>query len=213
MNLNALCVESLVPHFQARKLECGSPSGDCLPVPGLAMKFVAIKATAITPHAVTVTFDGRAMNSSEPGIRVLAAGSGDGVETAAADAATQWAVGVLPVIVSYFLRSHVCEVEKSPMIVAVADSDERYGWTAHLGPVIGRAYGGVGSGDSQFGDLSPSAAYTPIFHAVHPYAAHRSLMWIESFAARYYVDRRLMPPVDSEIKISTRAAMGYLNGP
>jgi len=55
-------------------------------------------------------------------------GTGDSDESAAADAASQWAMGVLPVIVSYMLRSHVCEVEKLPMIVGVEDSQERYGW-------------------------------------------------------------------------------------
>ncbi len=191
MDLNALCAQSLLPHFRAKNLECGPASGADLSVSGLAMKFVASEATVISGHNISVTFDARALDSSEPGIRVTSVGSGDSIEVAAADAAMQWAVGVLPVIMSYVLRSHVCEVEKFPMIVGVADSSERYGWTVHLGPVIGRAYGGAGSGDSLFGDLSCSAAYTPIFHAVHPYAAHRRLMWVESFAARYYFDRKV----------------------
>jgi hypothetical protein len=70
----------------------------------------------------------------------------------------------------------------------VEDSQERYGWTAHLGPVIGRAFGGSGSPDSPLGDLSQSAVYIPVFHLLHPHAAHRSLMWIEAFAARYYTE-------------------------
>ena len=68
---------------------------------------------------------------------------------------------------------------------------ERYGWTAHLGPAIGRAFGGSGSADSPLGDRSQSAVYIPVFHVLHPHAAHRSLMWIETFAARYYTEGKV----------------------
>ncbi|HZR29217.1 MAG TPA: hypothetical protein VFA71_10565 [Terriglobales bacterium] len=68
------------------------------------MKFVATEATVISGHNISVTFDARALDSSEPGIRVTSVGSGDSIEVAAADAAMQWAVGVLPVIMSYVMR-------------------------------------------------------------------------------------------------------------
>ena len=140
---------------------------------------------------VSVVFDARLHNSSAPGIRVLSVGLGNTEEGATADAASQWALGVLPVLVSYIRRSHVCEIQKLPMIVAVADSQERYGWTAYLGPVIARAYGGSGTGESLLGDLSQSAAYMPIFQVVHPYAAHRKVMWVESFASKYYAEAKV----------------------
>jgi hypothetical protein len=78
---------------------------------------------------ISVMFEVQALGSSNasPGIRVLAVGSGGTEETASSDAAKQWALGVLPVIVSYMLRSHVCEVGKMPVIVGVQDSEERYG--------------------------------------------------------------------------------------
>jgi hypothetical protein len=121
-------------------------------------------------------------------------------------------MGVLPVIVAYILRSHLCEVEKLPMIVGVEDSQERYGWTAHLGPVIGRAFGGSGSADSPLGDLSQSAVYIPVFHVLHPHAVHRSLMWIETFAARCYTEGK----VDATCRLNNkdfeegrRALMGW----
>ena len=160
MHLDSLCAAALLPHFQSRNLECSSVSGGCLSVHGLAMDFVASEGHVLQ-GGLSVVFDARARNSSKGGIRVTSVGTGDSDESAAADAASQWATGVLPVIVSYILRSHVCEVEKLPMIVGVEDSQERYGWTAHLGPVIGRAFGGSGSADSPLGDLSQSAVYIP----------------------------------------------------
>jgi len=98
------------------------------------------------------------------------------------------------------------------MIVGVEDSQESYGWTAHLGPVIGRAFGGSGSAHSPLGDLSQSATYIPVFHVLHPHAAHRSLMWIETFAARYYTEGK----VDATCRLNNkdfeegrRALMGW----
>jgi hypothetical protein len=211
MHLDSLCAAALLPHFQSGNLECSSVSGGCLSVPGLAMDFVASEGHVLQ-GGLSVVFDARARNSSKGGILVTSVGTGDSDESAAADAASQWAMGVLPVIVSYILRSHVCEVEKLPMIVGVEDSQERYGWTAHLGPVIGRAFGGSGSADSLLGDLSQSAAYIPVFHVLHPHAAHRSLMWIETFAARYYTEGK----VDATCRLNNkdfeegrRALMGW----
>src|ERR1700732_3102051 len=91
------------------------------------MDFVACEGHGLQ-GGLSVVVDARARNSSKGGIRVTSVGTGDSDESAAADAASQWAMGVLPVIVSYMLRSHVCEVEKLPMIVGVEDSQERYGW-------------------------------------------------------------------------------------
>jgi hypothetical protein len=118
MHLDRLSAAALLPHFQSRNLECSSVSGASLSVPGLAMDFVASEGHGLQ-GGLSVVFDARARNSSKGGIRVTSVGTGDGDESAAADAASQWAMGVLPVIVSYILRSHVCEVEKLPMIVGV----------------------------------------------------------------------------------------------
>src|SRR5262249_12818300 len=89
------------------------------------------------------------------------------------------------------LRSHVCEVEKSSMVVGVEESADRYGWSVHLGPVLAREYGPPGSAPTGLGDLSRLGAFEPIFHTIHPYAAHRKPMWTESFAARYYADSKV----------------------
>jgi hypothetical protein len=190
MNLNALCTAALQPHFASMNLASGFASGETLSVPDLAMDFIACEAQLLS-GGMSVVYEARAHSSSKPGIRVLSVGLGQTEALAAGDAASQWALGVLPVITSYIRRTHVCDVEKVPMIVAVAEEPERYGWTAHLGPVIARAYGGEGAGESLLGDLSRSAAYTPIFRVVHPYAAHRSLMWVESFASKYYSEGKV----------------------
>jgi Family of unknown function (DUF6348) len=191
VNLNTTCVAELRPHLQSRNIEDGPVTDGILQVPGLGLEILASDPRH-SKNAVFVTFEARALGASSPnpGIRVLAAGSGETVEAACADAASQWVLGVLPVIISFMLRSHVCEIEKTPVIVGVQDSNERYGWTVHLGPVIARAYGTSADkfDEAQLGDLSRSAAFNPVFHAIHPYAAHKSLMWVESFAARYFRD-------------------------
>jgi hypothetical protein len=195
VSLNAKCAAALLPHFQSRSLECGPLADATLPVPGLGLQIVASDARAGSNNAVFVTFDAQPLGSSksESGICMLAAGMGGTEESACVDAAKQWALGVLPVLVSYMLRSHVCEVEKMPLVVGVQDSNERYGWTVHLGPVIGRSYGVANAqfDETQLGDLTRSAAFNPIFHVVHPYATHTRLMWIESFAARYFLNRKV----------------------
>jgi hypothetical protein len=107
------------------------------------------------------------------------------VELAAQIAAEQWATGVLPVLVSYMLKPrHVCEVVKSPMIVAVDGTSERYGWTVHLGPVIGRLWGPRGS-TGELGELDAYEVYQAVFNTLHPFAAHRNTFWLECFGARY----------------------------
>jgi hypothetical protein len=117
---------------------------------------------------------------------VLAIGLGSTDEEAAVDAGHQWATGVVPVLLSYLLPEEpVPEVQKSPMIVGVADSEERYGWTVHLGPVLPRLYGPPGAAEIDCGDLSQQGAYRAVFDVLHPFAAHRSLMWVESFAVRF----------------------------
>lgn len=189
MDLNALCAVGLQSHFANMNLAC-SVASEALSAPDLGMDVVACEAQRIN-GGVSVVFDARVHNSSARGIRILSVGLGNTEETASIDAASQWALGVLPVIVSYVRRSHVCEVQKLPMIVAVVDSQERYGWTAYLGPVIARAYGGSASDESLLGDLSQSNAYIPIFRVVHPRAAHRKVMWVESFASKFYAEAKV----------------------
>jgi hypothetical protein len=151
-------------------------------------------------RSVRVVFDARAIGSAESGICALAIGFGRTDEEAAVDAGHQWATGVVPVLLSYLLPDKpVPEVQKSPMIVGVADTDERYGWTVHLGPVLTRLYGPPGAVEIDRGDLSPEGAYRPLFEALHPLAAHRSLMWVESFAVRYPDDR-----VDATARLKNR---------
>jgi len=191
MNIEKACVGALAPHLAPVGLECEIlESESALRIPSLGLDVHVTRADGRS-NSVSATFEARPLGDAEGGMRVLAVGIGDTQQAATADAAAQWALGVLPVLRSYILHSHVCEVELFPMIVGVHDSPDRYGWTVHIGPVIGRAFGKVGDEDPTLGDLSRSAAYEPLFQVLHSYAAHRSLMWVESFAARYYSDQKL----------------------
>src|SRR5262245_56934436 len=172
MTLEELSISALAEKIGTRGFQCKSPDGVVLPLPALALEFLAHEARAqaqATGQALSVVFEARAAGAATDGIRILSIGFGPSVETAAQDAAEQWAMGVFPVLVSYMLKSkHVCEVEKSPMIVAVQDSDERYGWTVHLGPVIARLYGRPGEGATgPIGELSSSEIYRAIFDVLH----------------------------------------------
>jgi hypothetical protein len=191
MSIENSCIAALAPHIeraghQTERVENAS----ALRIPDLGLDIHAQEAKA-GPTTVTVTFAARPGGEAEGGIRVLALGLGDTTAAATADTAAQWARGVLPVLRSYVLHRHVCEVELFPMVVGVTDSTEKFGWTVHAGPVIGRAFGKTGSDKPGLGDLSRFAAYEPLFHVLHAYAPHSKLMWVESFAARYYADGKV----------------------
>jgi hypothetical protein len=87
---------------------------------------------------------------------------------------------------SYLERpDHLCEVRKSAMLVSVSETDERYGWTVHLPPIIWRQYQ---PGDCE-PDIHPDDLFLAIFDSVHPFAAHDRLFWLECYAVRYHDGR------------------------
>jgi len=188
MSLEQICIESLASHIQSKVTDCGVPQDGYVAVPRLGMAF-CVEGASTAPfhkgHSVSVVFDARAQDADEAGILVLTVGFGDTPESAAVDAGHQWATSVLPVLLSYVLHQEQPEVQRCPMVVGVQDSGKRFGWTAHLGPVTARVYGPQGTPEIDRGDLSPASAYQPIFNAIHPFAAHNQLMWVESFAACY----------------------------
>lgn len=141
-------VAAVLPLLRARSLECGRLRTGCISVPSLGLEIVASDpAVDEGGSTFSVIFEARAAGRGEAGVRILAIGFGADPETAAASAAEQWVIGVLPVLQSWVRGGHVCEVERSPMVAGVDGSEDRFGWTVHLGPVIGRAYGKPGSGD------------------------------------------------------------------
>jgi len=166
-----------------------SRSGTVLGFPSLAMEFLARDAK-IQPHndgfAAVVTFEARPPGADSTGIRILAVGFGQTEAAAAREAASQWVLGVFPALTSYLTQpEHLCEVEKSEMLVGVPDSGERYGWTVHLPPIIWRLWGAsdIGPGDEPHVDSHD--IYRAVFNAIHPFAAHRHMFWLECFASRY----------------------------
>ena len=136
-------------------------------------------------NAISAVFDARARRATENGVCVLAMGYGDNADACAREAARQWVTGVFPVIQSWLTRAeHAPTVTKSEMIVSVAETSQQFGWSVHLGPILYRVYG------------PPSRKYAPpevdsndvlqaVFNAVHPFAAHDTVFWLECFAARY----------------------------
>ena len=137
------------------------------------------------PTAVSVIFDARSRSAQDPGVCVLSMGYGDTLAASARDAADQWLAGVFPVVQSWLTqRAHVCTVTKAQMIVAVQETAEQFGWSVHLGPILHRLYAAPPHTYSP-PDVSPDIVFKPVFNAVHPLAAHKTLFWLECFAARY----------------------------
>jgi hypothetical protein len=191
VSIEELCAAAIVPHLRARDLEATPVRNGRVSVPKLRLDVSATEVkVAADGTSVSVLYEARAAGSAEPGLEVLAVGVGPEREAAAASAAEQWGTGVLPVLESWALGGHVCEVERAPMIVEVAGTKERFGWTVHLGPVLARAYGKPGERHADLGELAREAAFRPVFEVIHPLAAHRELMWVESFACRYFDEGR-----------------------
>ncbi len=136
-------------------------------------------------HSVSATFDVRSPGATTNGVCVLATGVGDTPDLTARDAVDQWLTGVFPPIVSWLTQeSHVSAVTKAEMIVAIEDSNDRFGWSVHLGPILPRLYSRPGA-DYSIPDVPEDTVFKRIFQAVHPYAAHSDVFWLECFAARY----------------------------
>jgi|GEM_PF-2468690 len=187
MDLENTCIGALASHISSQIGEPCHAEGNRVMVPKLGLEFVAHDVSAqemAYGSSVSVVFEAKPPDA-DSGIRVLAVGVGATELEAAIDAGHQWAVGVFPVVVSYVLDQDVEGVETSPMIVGVQDTNEKYAWVVYIGPVVDRVYCEDEYVELDKGELDPFAAYKPIFDAVHPYAAHNKLMWIESFSAKY----------------------------
>jgi hypothetical protein len=214
-NVEKACVAALAPHVRAVGLDIEPLHGvEALRVPELGLDIHAMEAQSNSTW-VSVTFAARPCGDPAGGIRVLSLGLGDTSEAAVADAATQWALGVLPVLRSYILHRHVCEIELFPMVVGRTDSPGQFGWTVHAGPVVGRAFGKTGAAKPSLGDLSRFAAYEPLFHVLHAHAPHSKLMWVESFAARYYSDNKVDATCrlnNQDVQDGREALLAWANG-
>jgi len=182
--LDDLVLEAIAAHLPARGIVAAFGANG-LRIPLLKLVIRVHDAQEIPrsgkPMAMSGIVQIGEIDSIGGGIDVLHAGMGDTLEIAASNAAHQWTEGVLPVVVSWLTRRDQPDVEHSEMVVAIADTGEQFGWKVHLGPVITLVYAEVGP----MPETPKSEMFLKLFNELHPFAAHRTLFWLECFAARY----------------------------
>jgi hypothetical protein len=184
---DAMAAEALADELRERGMREARADGAKVPISAIGME-VHAHETSFTDstgsRAATITFDARARGGDSNGACVLAMGFGDTDYRAAREAAMLWCVGVYPALVSWLTKKHVCEVGLSQMLVAVDGTSERYGWRVHLAPVIARLYAKDGS-NGELGEIGREEILKALINTIHPFAAHRTVFWLECFAARY----------------------------
>jgi hypothetical protein len=182
--LDDLILEAIGAHLPARGIEY-SLSANGLRIPSLSIA-VRVRDAAESAwsgdryaglHAI---FQAGSIDSIGGGMEVLHTGLGESREAAAANAAHQWIDGVLPVIVSYIAHRAQPEVEHAQMVVAVPDTGVQFGWDVHLGPIVTRMY----SDHDPPAPLPQNEIFLAILNALHPFAAHSKVFWLECFASR-----------------------------
>jgi len=183
MTNEELLISSLEAEVSKAGYQCAR-HGDALFIPSIALELFARSPglkDAMGGRAVSVTFEACPEGATD-GIKVFQIGYGRSDYEAARDASNQWCLGVLPALLTYVTQTDQRgDVEKAHMIVAVDETGEQFGWTVYLPPILSRAYGGSPSLD----EPEQSAMFKALFDSIHPFAAHKTLFWLECFAARY----------------------------
>lgn len=185
---DTLASEALAHELQARGVLSAKTVGAKVPLSDVPLEIHAHEAAvgpATDGMAATVIYDARASGAESTGVCVLVLGFGASEREAMRDAAMHWCMGVYPTLTAWLTQKHVCEVGNAQMIVALQDSPEQFGWRVHLGPVIARLYGKDGA-PGEIGPLDHSEFSNAVFNSIHPFAAHRTLFWLECFAVRYH---------------------------
>jgi len=182
--LGDLILEAIAAHLPTRGLESTLASnGLRIPLLHVALR---VRDAEEVPRkgegtAVSAIVQLGSLDSIGGGMEVLHTGMGSTLQEAAANAAHQWIVGVLPVAVSFLKHRDLPEVSHAQMVVAIEDTGEKFGWSVHLGPIITRAYGEIEPPP----EPPKNEIYLKLFNVLHPFAAHSTLFWLECFAARY----------------------------
>lgn len=190
-------LEALAAEFRRQGYDV-AVDGDRIPYPPLGLQFRAASCEmsgGSKYRIVHTVFDAAAMDVESEGILVHAIGSGENAQEALADSAAQWALGVFPVLHSRFsdhedkIGAHVMEI-----MVRADDSGEKFGWRAHLGPVIMRHSDPEGQDEPEH-----EALLKAMLGPVSGIAAHADLFWLESFAV-------LLPDgkVDADCRVDNR---------
>lgn len=186
--LKRTITEALVTELHASGVATAQPRDHHVAFADLSIRVhvaeAILESTSSGDEVVTVIFDVRPSGESAHGAKVLSVGFGANASEAARDAASQWTVGVYPVIQTWLTRTHDCRVGSSQMVVALQDTGDRFGWRVHLGPVIGRLYG-TRDTDRELGPLDQNEIYQALFNVVAEFAAHQTLFWLECFAIKH----------------------------
>lgn len=145
---------------------------------------VRIADVDIREAGVVVIYDLSQLESSEPGIRVLAVGLGGDPIAALGQAAFQWILGVLQPVQHWLQPTkHMCFVEDFHLLVRTQDTSEHFAWRVHVGPIISRAFGP----DESEAPIpaEPKDIFGALLRDVQSRAAHRTLFWVEAYVIRY----------------------------
>lgn len=172
----------LVVALDAIGLPC-SISDEQVLLTSLGVK-VVITDVDIQPGGAVVVYDLRQLESSEAGIRILAVGLGSDPTKALGEAAFQWVMGVLQPV-QHWLKptAHSCFVDDFHLLVEARDTEERFPWRVHVGPIISRAFGP--DADEAPLPAVPKDIFRILLSEVQVRAAHRTLFWIEAYVVRF----------------------------
>jgi Family of unknown function (DUF6348) len=193
--LAPLLLNELRARFSERNVPTALSEGSHLtlftPALEIHIHTVALHHELPGTDSISAVFDVRFPGGSTPSVCVLAVGHGQSTELAARDTVEQWCAGVLPVIVNWLLGAPKTDgVTKARMIVRHEDSAHRFGWSVRLGPIIQRIYARPGTAHS-VEEIVQNSFFLRVVDALHPHAAHQSLMWLECFAWRSSDSRML----------------------
>ncbi len=180
----SVALNALAAAFAARGCSVGVV-GDRIPFSPLALDFKIARfdhRPSGDASIVQVVVEAVAHGDDRDGLRVNAIGYGGTMEDALRWAANQWLDGVVPVLHSW-LDPHEAElgVAQAEFVVTGPDTHRRFGWRAHLGPVLMVKYGEAPAMPPSPG---PHELYDAIAEAVGAVATHDTLFWIEAYVAR-----------------------------
>ena len=182
--LDDLVLSAIESHLPSLNI-VATPGSNGLRIPLLHIA-IRVRAAEETPRkgqgtSVSAIVQIGSLDSISGGMECLHTGLGSTLNEAATNAAHQWIIGVLPVAASYLNHREHPDVGYSQMVVAIPDTGEQFGWKVHLGPVVMRAWGNV----AEPPPTPQNEIYLKLFNVLHPFAAHKTLFWLECFAARY----------------------------
>lgn len=130
------------------------------------------QAMAAGSMAVFISEITASTQKGQPGITITCVGSAQDLPSAAADAAAQWGLGVLPVLAEWRGR-HTC------LTSALDVETQRGPFVLRMGPLIARGRPETGGG------LGASSLASPLLPLLHKARPAQRLHWLEIFACKF----------------------------